>query len=29
LRGRGVFDIFAKEGFSLYRGAGWTAARVS
>mmetsp|Transcript_32110 Transcript_32110/g.49654 ORF Transcript_32110/g.49654 Transcript_32110/m.49654 type:complete len:323 (-) Transcript_32110:36-1004(-) len=27
LRGRGVFDIFAKEGFNLYRGAGWTAAR--
>jgi hypothetical protein len=29
LKGRGVVDIFAKEGFGLYRGAGWTAARVS
>lgn len=28
LKGRGVVDIFAKEGFGLYRGAGWTAARV-
>lgn len=27
LKGRGVIDIFAKEGFSLYRGAGWTIAR--
>ena len=27
LQGRGVIDIFAKEGFKLYRGAGWTAAR--
>lgn len=27
LKGRGVVDIFAKEGFGLYRGAGWTAAR--
>jgi len=27
LRGRGVVDIFRKEGFGLYRGAGWTAAR--
>jgi hypothetical protein len=27
LRGRGVIDIFAKEGWSLYRGAGWTVAR--
>jgi hypothetical protein len=27
LKGRGVLDIFIKEGFSLYRGAGWTAAR--
>lgn len=27
LHGRGVFDIFRKEGFGLYRGAGWTAAR--
>eukprot|EP00542_Grammatophora_oceanica_P015612 CAMPEP_0194027236 /NCGR_PEP_ID=MMETSP0009_2-20130614/1408_1 /TAXON_ID=210454 /ORGANISM="Grammatophora oceanica, Strain CCMP 410" /LENGTH=325 /DNA_ID=CAMNT_0038666215 /DNA_START=21 /DNA_END=998 /DNA_ORIENTATION=- len=27
LRGRGVFEIFAKEGFGLYRGAGWTVAR--
>jgi len=25
LRGRGVVDIFAKEGFNLYRGAGFTA----
>jgi hypothetical protein len=29
LKGRGVVDIFRTEGFSLYRGAGWTAARVS
>ena len=29
LKGRGVVDIFAKEGFGLYRGAGWTVARVS
>jgi len=28
LKGRGVIDIFRKEGFGLYRGAGWTAARV-
>lgn len=27
LHGRGVADIFLKEGWSLYRGAGWTAAR--
>jgi hypothetical protein len=27
LKGRGVIEIFTKEGFSLYRGAGWTAAR--
>lgn len=27
LKGRGVLDIFAKEGFGLYRGAGWTVAR--
>lgn len=27
LKGRGVIDIFAKEGFGLYRGAGWTVAR--
>jgi len=27
LKGRGVVDIFRKEGFGLYRGAGWTAAR--
>eukprot|EP00558_Chaetoceros_sp_UNC1202_P007527 CAMPEP_0197234560 /NCGR_PEP_ID=MMETSP1429-20130617/2273_1 /TAXON_ID=49237 /ORGANISM="Chaetoceros sp., Strain UNC1202" /LENGTH=326 /DNA_ID=CAMNT_0042693001 /DNA_START=42 /DNA_END=1022 /DNA_ORIENTATION=+ len=27
LKGRGVLDIFRKEGFGLYRGAGWTAAR--
>ena len=27
LRGRGVFDIFVKEGWGLYRGAGWTVAR--
>lgn len=27
LMGRGVVDIFRKEGWSLYRGAGWTAAR--
>ncbi|MCJ1466640.1 hypothetical protein MMC07_005260 [Pseudocyphellaria aurata] len=26
-RGRGVFRIVADEGFGLYRGAGWTAAR--
>lgn len=26
-KGRGVFKIFAEEGFSLYRGWGWTAAR--
>lgn len=26
-RGRGVFRIVADEGFALYRGAGWTAAR--
>ena len=26
-RGRGVFKIVADEGFGLYRGAGWTAAR--
>ncbi|KAL1746492.1 mitochondrial carrier protein [Schizophyllum fasciatum] len=26
-RGRGVFRIFAEEGFSLYRGWGWTMAR--
>lgn len=26
-RGRGVFKIVADEGFSLYRGWGWTAAR--
>ncbi|GLE11831.1 hypothetical protein PINS_up024531 [Pythium insidiosum] len=25
--GRGVVDIFKQEGFALYRGAGWTAAR--
>merc|ERR1739841_43157 len=25
--GRGVIDIFRKEGFGLYRGAGWTIAR--
>lgn len=27
LHGRGVVDIFSKEGWSLYRGAGWTIAR--
>lgn len=27
LKGRGVFEIFAKEGFGLYRGASWTVAR--
>jgi len=27
LHGRGVIDIFAKEGFGLYRGAGLTAMR--
>lgn len=27
LKGRGVFDIFRKEGFGLYRGASWTVAR--
>ncbi len=27
LRGRGVVDIFAKEGFGLYRGAGLTVMR--
>lgn len=27
LHGRGVVDIFAKEGFGLYRGAGLTAMR--
>ena len=27
LKGRGVYDIFSKEGLKLYRGAGWTAAR--
>lgn len=27
LKGRGVVDIFTKEGFGLYRGAGWTVAR--
>lgn len=27
LKGRGVIDIFRKEGLNLYRGAGWTAAR--
>jgi hypothetical protein len=26
-RGRGVFRIFAEEGFNLYRGWGWTMAR--
>ena len=26
-RGRGVFKIVADEGFGLYRGWGWTAAR--
>lgn len=27
LHGRGVIDIFAKEGFGLYRGAGLTVMR--
>lgn len=27
LAGRGVVEIFRTEGFNLYRGAGWTAAR--
>ncbi len=27
LKGRGVIDIFAKEGLSLYRGGAWTVAR--
>mmetsp|Transcript_40727 Transcript_40727/g.53644 ORF Transcript_40727/g.53644 Transcript_40727/m.53644 type:complete len:322 (+) Transcript_40727:154-1119(+) len=27
LKGRGIIDIFSKEGMGLYRGAGWTAAR--
>ena len=27
LKGRGVIDIFRTEGWSLYRGAGWTVAR--
>lgn len=27
LKGRGVIDIFRKEGMGLYRGAGWTVAR--
>lgn len=27
LQGRGVLNIFAKEGWGLYRGAGWTVAR--
>lgn len=26
-RGRGVFAIIRDEGFGLYRGWGWTAAR--
>ena len=26
-RGRGLLRIVADEGFGLYRGAGWTAAR--
>lgn len=26
-RGRGLFRIVADEGFALYRGWGWTAAR--
>jgi hypothetical protein len=26
-RGRGLFRIIADEGFGLYRGWGWTAAR--
>jgi len=27
LQGRGIVEIFAKEGRNLYRGAGWTAGR--
>jgi hypothetical protein len=27
LHGRGLMDIFVKDFFSLYRGAGWTVAR--
>jgi hypothetical protein len=27
IKGRGLLDIFKTEGWSLYRGAGWTAAR--
>eukprot|EP00612_Vaucheria_litorea_P002421 CAMPEP_0171457542 /NCGR_PEP_ID=MMETSP0945-20130129/3587_1 /TAXON_ID=109269 /ORGANISM="Vaucheria litorea, Strain CCMP2940" /LENGTH=261 /DNA_ID=CAMNT_0011983187 /DNA_START=239 /DNA_END=1024 /DNA_ORIENTATION=- len=27
IAGRGVIEIFSKEGMNLYRGAGWTAAR--
>lgn len=27
IKGRGIFEIFAKEGWGLYRGAGWTVAR--
>ena len=27
LKGRGVLEIFTKEGLGLYRGAGWTIAR--
>lgn len=27
LKGRGLIEIFTKEGFGLYRGAAWTAAR--
>jgi hypothetical protein len=27
IAGRGVVEIFKQEGFALYRGAGWTAAR--
>lgn len=27
IAGRGVVDIFKQEGFALYRGAAWTAAR--
>jgi Mitochondrial carrier protein len=27
IAGRGIVDIFTKEGMNLYRGAGWTAAR--
>lgn len=27
LQGRGVVEIFTKEGWGLYRGAGWTVAR--